>query len=108
MVSGPLSEEAELERRLRFALEELSIARAELAAARADLQAMALRVADLSPEAEIKRSENRQIASDEFIKRRQREVARHELLLRLARPLRESFAGPTLERTYHRLRTWRS
>lgn len=107
MVSEPLSEQAELERRLRFALEELAIARSEAAAARADLEAMALRVADLSPEADIKRSEARQIASDEFIKRRQREVARHEMLLRLARPLRESFVGPMLEQAYRRLRTWR-
>jgi len=98
----------ELERRLRYALDELDAARADAATARADLEALAHRIDQFSPRAEQERDQARAKASEEFLERQRKEVARHDRLMRLARPVRSTWAGPYLERGYRKIRAWRS
>ena len=93
-----------LRRELRLSLDALEIAREEARAARRDLAAMQARLADVEHRARLGYVASRQVANVEFQERQRKEIARHQLLLRVARPLRRWRFFPALERTARRVR----
>ena len=89
---------------LRMVRDELAMTRAELATARQDLHAMEERFSDLERRARLGVAKDRQVASTEFLARQRRDQARHDRLLRLARPFRSSRFFAPIERAARRLR----
>jgi len=89
---------------LRMVRDELAMTRDELATARRDLHAMEDRFTDLEQRARLGIAQDRQVASTEFLARQRRAQARHDRLLRLARPFRGSRFFAPIERAARRLR----
>ena len=92
---------------LRRKEDELGQLRSELARARADLAAMEDRFVDLEARARLGIAADRLVANTEFLERQEKALARHNRLLRLARPFRGSRLFAPLERTARRLRAAR-
>ncbi len=98
----PTSED--LHARLRRARDDLERAREEASAARSDLAAMQDRLAEIERKARLGAIASRNVANVEFLERQQKEVAHHQTLLRLAKPLRGWRFFPALERLARRAR----